>query len=73
MSVGITAVNAQSAHDIWVQAITYNHIQVTGTVVVHWNGSAWHHVGQGSFGYYLPAAVTDGHGGWWADPIPAAG
>lgn len=73
MSVGIQAVNALSANDIWVQAITYNQIQVTGTVVVHWNGSVWHRVRQGSFGYYLPTAVTDGHSGWWAIPYPAAG
>jgi hypothetical protein len=73
MFVAIQALHALSAHDVWVQAITYTQTRITGTVVVHWNGSAWHRVRRVSFGYHLPTAVTDGHGGWWAVPFPAAG
>jgi hypothetical protein len=37
-------------------------------VVVHWNGRTWSRVKPGSPGYYLPTAVSDGHGGWWSVP-----
>ena len=71
--VGIGPVHALSARDVWVQASTYTQTRITGTIVVHWDGSRWHRVRRGSFGYYLPTAVTDGHGGWWASPYTAAG
>lgn len=70
MSVDISAVHALSAHDVWVQAITSGQNRILGTVVVHWNGRTWHRVRRGSFGYHLPTAVSDGHGGWWTAPSP---
>ena len=36
-------------------------------IVLHWNGRVWHRASPTEFGYYLPGAVRDGHGGWWAD------
>lgn len=71
--VGIGAVHALSAHDVWVEAVAYDQNRILSTVVVHWNGKAWHRVRRGSFGYYLPTAVTDGHGGWWTAPYPVLG
>ncbi|HYK31732.1 MAG TPA: hypothetical protein VEV63_07205 [Streptosporangiaceae bacterium] len=67
---GIGAVNAQSANSVWVQALTGAQRAPT-TVVVHWNGKGWHQVPRGSVGYYLPTAVPDGNGGWWAVPYSA--
>src|SRR5215469_12695431 len=67
---GIGAVNAQSANSVWVQALTGAQRAPT-TVVVHWNGKGWHRMPRGSVGYYLPTAVPDGNGGWWAVPYSA--
>ena len=69
MQVVIGAVNALSDRDVWVEATTTNFQHGTqSTVVVHWDGRAWHRVRRSFFGYYLPTAVPDGHGGWWAVP-----
>ena len=40
--------------------------------VLHLSGGKWHKVGRTNVGYHLPAAVSDGHGGWWAlgPPVP---
>jgi hypothetical protein len=52
-----------------VQASLARNYNVTGVVVVHWNGRGWHRVTPSSPGYHLPNAVPDGHGGWWAPPF----
>src|SRR4029077_10609540 len=54
----------------WVLAKVYRQ-SGTSFVVVHWNGRTWRRVAPGSAGYYLPTAVSDGHGGWWSVPYRA--
>jgi hypothetical protein len=71
-SVGLAAIKALSDHDVWVQAWVSSSGHVVSVVVVHWNGTKWSRVKPGSRGYYLPAAVPDGHGGWWSVPYPGA-
>ncbi len=69
----ISAVNARSDRDVWVEAtMISNRGRTTGVVVAHWNGTKWSRVKRGSKGYYLPAAVPDGHGGWWSAPYQTA-
>jgi hypothetical protein len=67
--VGVDAIKALSARNVWVQASLARNYNVTGVVVVHWNGRGWHRVMPSSPGYHLPNAVPDGHGGWWAPPF----
>jgi hypothetical protein len=67
--VGIEAIKALSAKNVWAQAFLGRNGTVTGVVVVHWNGRGWHRVRPASPGYHLPNAVPDGHGGWWAPPF----
>jgi hypothetical protein len=55
------AINALSGRNVWAR--------VTDGVsarVLHWNGRRWQLARPTSSGYYLPTAVSDGHGGWWA-------
>jgi len=66
--VGLDAANAISGHDVWVLASVAGSSGITRFVVVHWNGNKWSRVGPRSPGYYLPTAVSDGHGGWWSPP-----
>jgi hypothetical protein len=66
--VGLEAVNALSRHDVWVLASMARGCCITRFLVVHWNGHKWSRVRPGSPGYYLPTAVSDGHGGWWSTP-----
>ncbi len=66
LQVGLEAINALSAHDVWVEAIVARNGTALGVVVVHWNGRRWHRVEPTSPGYHLPNAAPDGHGGWWA-------
>jgi hypothetical protein len=42
---------------------------VIEVAVAHWNGHRWSRVGRSAFGFHLPGAVHDGHGGWWAAPF----
>jgi hypothetical protein len=65
--VGLDAVNAISARDVWVLAEVIRH-SARSLVVLHWTGRAWSRVRPGGSGYYLPTAVPDGHGGWWSVP-----
>lgn len=63
--VQVRAVTAISSASLWVEAI----VSAQGKeqpVVRHWNGTRWSRVGPSAFGYYLPDAVPDGHGGWWS-------
>lgn len=71
VSVGIAAIHAVSARDVWVEATTHSQRGASTVIVVHGNGTTWHRVRTGSPGYYLPTAVPDGHGGWWAAPYAA--
>jgi len=67
--VGIDAVNALSDSNVWVDAFTETQANVISFIVVHWDGSTWSRVTQTAFGFHLPVAVPDGHGGWWAPPF----
>ena len=67
--VGIDAIKALSPRNVWVEAFTEGQARVTRVIVVHWDGSRWRRVLPTSFGYHLPGAVSDGHGGWWAQPF----
>lgn len=64
---GITAV---AHNDVWfrldVQRNPAGH-STWSAIVLHWNGRVWRKASPADFGYYLPGAVRDGHGGWWAD------
>ena len=64
---GITAVRH---NDVWFRVEVIRNPAGHATfsaIVLHWNGRAWHRASPAEFGYYLPGAVRDGHGGWWAD------
>ncbi len=65
--VGLDDIKAMSARNVWVLATVVRGSAVS-FVVVHWNGHNWSRVSPGSPGYYLPTAVSDGHGGWWSVP-----
>jgi len=61
-----------------IPAVGHNNVWLAGEVfpmtggggpsniVLHFLNGKWHKVAVGSAGYYLPSAVPDGHGGWWA-------
>lgn len=66
---GITALGRD---DVWFRVnVIRNPAGHTtlSAIVAHWNGRAWHKARSADFGYYLPGAVPDGHGGWWADVL----
>ena len=71
-SVGLDNVNAISASDVSVLASVFRG-RTESFIVVHWNGHQWSRVKPGSAGYYLPTAVSDGHGGWWSPPYLPSG
>jgi hypothetical protein len=65
----ITAINAVARGNVWISAEVSKQkkgVFSTTLLVLHLSGGKWHKVGRTSPGYYLPAAVSDGHGGWWA-------
>jgi hypothetical protein len=70
VEVQVSAVTAISSADLWVEAIIGRRDQHGvwhyGPQVEHWNGARWSQVAASAFGYYLPVAVPDGHGGWWS-------
>ncbi len=72
----IGAINAVSPGNVYVSV---SEIQVHGTtttvsdVVFHRSGGTWRRVSKTSAGYYLPTAVPDGHGGWWATNLFGSG
>ena len=62
-------INATGRNNVWFRVFVVRNPAgkpTVTTVVVHWNGRAWRRVRPTDFGYYLPGAVRDGHGGWWA-------
>jgi hypothetical protein len=64
---GITALRH---NDVWFRVEVVRDLAGHTTfsaIVLHWNGRAWHRASPTEFGYYLPGAVRDGQGGWWAD------
>jgi len=69
VGVGIDAINALSGSNVWVDAFTETQANVVSFMVVHWDGSTWSRVRATAFGFHLPDAVSDGHGGWWAPPF----
>jgi hypothetical protein len=65
-------ITATGRNDVWFRAYVVHNPGVRpsySAVVLHWNGRAWRKVSVAAFGYYLPGAVRDGRGGWWADVI----
>ena len=69
VEVQIQSVNALSSASLWVEASVARYSAGTwhdSREVVHWNGASWRRVAASAYGYYLPAAVPDGHGGWWS-------
>lgn len=64
---GITALRH---NDVWFRVEVVRNPAghaTSSAIVLHWNGRVWHRASPAEFGYYLPGAVRDGHGGWWAD------
>lgn len=75
----VTAINAVAAGNVWISAVIDRQTsggQTITRLVLHLSGGKWDTVGHANPGYYLPAAVSDGHGGWWAPgpagPLPPA-
>ncbi len=71
----VTAINAVARGNVWISAeVTKqkNGVLSTTQIVLHLSGGKWHKVGRTNVGYRLPAAVSDGHGGWWALGPPVA-
>lgn len=65
-------ITATGHNNVWFRVYVVHGPGVRATyssVVLHWNGRSWRKVDAADFGYYLPGAVRDGHGGWWADVI----
>lgn len=76
VEVRVAAVTAISSANLWVEAIIgrqVNGVWHYGPQVEHWNGAKWSKVASSSFGYYLPVAVPDGHGGWWSVGYSSSG
>jgi hypothetical protein len=77
VQVQVRAVTAISSRSLWVEAIVGRQDQQghwhSGVQVEHWNGVRWSRVAASRFGYYLPAAVPDSHGGWWTMGYPPLG
>jgi hypothetical protein len=70
VQVQVRAVKAISSANLWVAANIQRQdshgVWHQGEQVEHWNGVRWSRVAASAFGYYLPIAVPDGHGGWWS-------
>ena len=66
----VSAINAVSAGNVWVagQILRENSKGnfVASNYVLHLANGKWRSVAQSNPGYYLPGAVSDGHGGWWS-------
>lgn len=65
-----TGITATGRNDVWFRVDVIRSPAGHPTysaIVLHWNGRVWRRVSPANFGYYLPGAVRDGHGGWWAD------
>ena len=76
VEVQVSAVTAISSANLWVEAVigrlSKHGVWHYGPQVEHWNGAKWAHVAASAFGYYLPVATPDGHGGWWSFGYPPA-
>jgi hypothetical protein len=77
VEVQVSMVTAISSADLWVEAIIgrpdKHGMWHYGPQVEHWNGATWARVAAPAFGYYLPVATRDGHGGWWSTGYPPVG
>ena len=66
----VSAINAVAAGNVWVAGQILREVSpgnfVPTSYVLHLSGGKWRHVGRTNAGYYLPGAVSDGHGGWWS-------
>ena len=62
----LNAINAVSRGNVWVAGQLIPRTGTNVNIVLHLSGGKWHKVTPGSAGYYLPGAVRDGRGGWWA-------
>ena len=66
----VSAVNAVSAGNVWVagQILRENSQDswIPSSFVLHLANGKWRKVARSNPGYYLPGAVSDGHGGWWS-------
>jgi len=66
----VSAINAVRAGDVWVAGQILRETSpdtwVPSPYVLHLAGGKWHTVARSNAGYYLPGAVSDGHGGWWS-------
>src|ERR1700722_18624059 len=67
---GFQQIHAVGGGNFWVagQLITLSNSKVSN-IVLHLIGGKWYKVARGSAGYYLPTAVPDGRGGWWASQL----
>jgi len=67
---GVSAINAVGAGNVWVAGrISRENSDgtfVASRFVLHLAKGKWRKVGRSNRGYYLPGAVSDGHGGWWS-------
>jgi hypothetical protein len=66
----VSAINAVGAGNVWVagQILRENSQDnfVASPYVLHLANGKWRKVARSNQGYYLPGAVSDGHGGWWS-------
>jgi hypothetical protein len=73
----IGAINAVSPGSVYVsvsEILVHGTATTVSDVVFHRSGGTWRRVSKTSAGYYLPTAVPDGHGGWWAaNPFAVGG
>ena len=67
---GVSAINAVGAGNVWVAGqISRENSHgtfVASRFVLHLAKGKWRKVARTNPGYYLPGAVSDGHGGWWS-------
>jgi hypothetical protein len=66
----VSAINAVGAGNVWVSGsilrLDSHGNWIPSPYVLHLSSGSWHKVGRANPGYYLPDAVSDGHGGWWS-------
>jgi hypothetical protein len=61
----VSAINAVRSGDVWVAGQIFRN-SIASNYVLHLSGGKWRKVARSNRGYYLPGAVSDGHGGWWS-------
>ncbi len=70
LSWDVSAITAVAAGNVWVAGTILREDShgnwIPSKYVLHLSGGKWHHVTRSNPGYYLPGAVSDGHGGWWS-------